>query len=130
MAATVSAKCVLEVLGLVRDRTVSTACTYDDAPAEFVEGCPVVGTTAGSLDLGDIAAGSVTLLYLEAVNGGFLFKLGATTGTPATTDSHISLDEGEWTLLRLNDNAVAMSGVRYIGDEATTGSFYYFAIGK
>jgi len=89
----------------------------------------VVGNTAFNLDLGDIAAGKGYILWLYAITGNFYFKLGATSGTPVATDSHLYLPEGEAYPIPINPNATAMSGVRGVSDSAN-GKLEYVLVGS
>ena len=97
-------------------------------PVEVVKGSPVTGTTGTTLDLGDIAAGSGYFLYLEAITGNFYVKLGATTGDPVATDSHLYIKEGQGYPVPINPNSTAMSGIRFISDDAS-GQLLYMLVG-
>jgi len=125
MAAELTVRTAFDVTGIYsNDEHIPHAFTSGTTPAEVVKGSPVTGTTATSLDLGDIAAGSGFALYLEAITGNFYVKLGATTGTPVATDSHIYLEEGAHTQIALNPNATAMPGIRFVGDDASSQLLY------
>ena len=88
MAAEVNILVGLEVTGLGgREDTRFNRFTSGTTPTEIVRGKPVIGNTAATLNLGDIAAGSGYILYLEAIIGNLYVKLGVTTGTPAAADS-------------------------------------------
>jgi len=115
--------------GSGHDVTKLEKTAHTDTPYETAEGAPVVGTTAGNLDLGDIAAGKPFALFFKAITGNFYIKLGATSGDPVLTDSHLYIQEGESYTIPLNPNATAMAGVRYIGDDASS-KFYYCLVGK
>ena len=98
-------------------------------PTETVTGRPVVSNTAVTLDLGDIAAGSGFLLYVEALIGNVYILLNATAGTPEDTTAQLYIKEGEGYTIPINPNSTAMEGIRLISDEATTGKFKYMLIG-
>jgi len=125
MAAELKVKTLYEVSGLYSGKELKPASfTSATTPTELVKGCPVTGTTATTIDLGDIAAGKGFSLYLEALTGNFYIKLGATTGDPILTDSHLYLEEGGHTAIPINPNATAMSGIRFIGDDASSQLLY------
>ncbi len=106
----------------------SLSFTSSVAPAEIVSGQAVVGNTAFTLDLGDIAAGKGYILWLYAITGNFYFKLGVTSGTPLLTDAQLYVREGEAYPVPVNPNATAMPGVRGISDSAT-GKLEYLLVG-
>lgn len=125
MAATLDITTVFKIDGLYSgNEVIPNKFTSATTPAEVVKGCPVTGTTATSLDLGDIAAGSGFSLYLEALVGNFYIKLGATTGTPGATDSHLYIKSGEGYIIPINPNATATPGIRFVGDSATAKLMY------
>ena len=125
MTATLDITTVLKIDGLYSgNETIPNKFTHATTPAEVVKGCPVTGTTATSLDLGDIAAGSGFSLYLEALVGNFYVKLGVTTGIPVLTDSHLYIKTGEGHIIPINPNATAMPGIRFVGDSATAKLLY------
>lgn len=103
--------------------------TSGTTPAEIVTGTPVIGNTAATLDLGDIAAGSGFLLYIEAITGNLYVKLGATSGTPAAADSHLYIPEGEGYTIPITPNATSISGIRIVSDSAT-GKIKYMLLGS
>ena len=98
-------------------------------PAETVQGKPVIANSAVTLDLGDIAAGSGYLLYLEALVGNVYVLLGATSGTPVLTTAELYIKEGEGYVIPINPNATAMPGIRLISDSAT-GQVKYILVGS
>jgi len=125
MAAELTINSLFQVSGLYSGKEIKPArFTSATTPAELVKGCPVTGTTETSLDLGDVAAGSGFSLYLEALTGNFYIKLGATTGIPIATDSHLYLEEGGHVALPINPNATAMPGIRFVGDDASSQLLY------
>ena len=125
MAAELTIRTLFEITGLYSgNETIPAMFTSATTPAEVVKGSPVTGTTVTTLDLGDITAGSGFSLYLEALVGNFYIKLGATTGTPSATDSHLYLLQGEHTVLPITPNATAMPGVRFVGSSATAKLLY------
>lgn len=125
MAAELTVNSLFEVSGLYSGKEIKPArFTSATTPAEIFKGTPVTGTTATTLDLGDIAAGSGFSLYLEALTGNFYIKLGATSGTPASTDSHLYLEEGGHTAIPINPDATAMPGIRFVGDDASSQLLY------
>jgi hypothetical protein len=125
MAAALEISSIFEITGLYSgNEALINKFTHATTPAEVVKGCPVTGTTATSLDLGDIAAGSGFSLYLEALVGNFYIKLGATSGTPVATDSHLYIKVGESYVIPINPNATAMPGIRFVGDSATAKLLY------
>jgi len=125
MAAELNITSIFEITGLYTgNEDLIQKFTAGSAPAEVVKGSPVTGTTATSIDLGDIAAGSGFSLYLEAITGNFYIKLGVTTGTPVSTDSQIYLLEGQHCVIPINPNATAMPGVRFVGDDASSQLLY------
>lgn len=131
MAASVSIAQVIEVLDLAGgDEGRIVKFTSSSTPVETVQGKPIISNTAYSIDLGDIAAGKGFILYIESLVGNTYVKLGATTGDPASTDSHLYIPEGEGYIIPINPNATAMAGIRVINDEATTGQIKYILIGK
>jgi len=130
MAAEASVTQIIEVTGLSggdenRAHKFASALT----PAETVQGKPIIANSAVTLDLGDVAAGKGFLLYVEALAGNVYVKLGATTGTPTSTDSHLYIPEGEGYIIPINPNATAMPGIRLISD-GSDGQIKYFLIGS
>ena len=124
MSAELNLWSVTEISGLYSgDESIAKKFTAT-TPVEVVKGSPVTGTTATTIDLGDIAAGSGYLLYLEAITGNFYIKLGSTSGDPVLTDSHLYLKEGQGYPVPINPNSTAMPGIRYIGDNASSQLFY------
>ena len=124
MAAELNLWSLTEISGLYSgDESIAKKFTAT-TPVEVVKGSPVTGTTGTTIDLGDIAAGSGYLLYLEAITGNFYVKLGATSGDPISTDSHLYILEGEGYNIPINPNATAMAGVRFIGDDASSQLLY------
>ena len=129
MAASVSIGQMIEVLDLDGgDEGRIIKFTSASTPAETVQGKPIIADSAVTLDLGDIAAGSGFLLYLEALTGNIYVKLGVTTGTPTATDSHLYIPEGEGYIIPINPNATAMSGIRIVSDNSD-GQIKYMLIG-
>lgn len=125
MAAELNISTLFEITGLYSgDESIPNRFTSASTPAEVVKGTPITGTTATTLDLGDIAAGSGFSLYLEALTGNFYIKLGATTGIPLSTDSHLYIPEGEHTVLSINPDSTAMPGIRFVGDDASSQLLY------
>ncbi|HEC66923.1 MAG TPA: hypothetical protein ENI23_16735 [bacterium] len=130
MSAEVSVANTIEITALAGgDESRVIKFTSGTTPAETVQGKPIIGNTAVTLDFGDIAAGSGYLLYLEALVGNVYVKLGVTSGTPVNTDSHLYILEGEGYTIPINPNATAMSGVRLVSDSAT-GQIKYILIGS
>jgi len=129
MAAEVSVSTILSLTGLGSEEQVSNKFTSATTPYEVLKGKPLTGTTASTLDLGDIAVGKGYLLYLKAITDDFYFILGATSGTPAAANAHLLLVEGEHTVLPINPNATMMTGIRFVGDAATA-QLEYLLIGK
>ena len=120
----------MEVTGLAGgDEDVVHLFTSGSTPAETVKGKPIIGNTAVTLDLGDIAAGSGFSLYIEALVGNLYILLGATSGTPLSTTAQLYIAEGEGYVIPINPNATAMTGVRVISDSAT-GQIKYFLVGS
>lgn len=103
--------------------------TSGTTPAETVQGKPIIANTAVTLDLGDIAAGSGYLLYLEALVGNVYVLLGATSGTPLSTTADLYIPEGEGYPIPINPNATAMPGIRLISDDAS-GQVKYILVGS
>ena len=103
--------------------------TSTTTPAETVQGKPVIANSAVTLDLGDIAAGSGYLLYLEALVGNVYVLLGVTEGTPLSTTAHLYIKEGEGFVLPINPNSTAIPGIRLISD-STTGQIKYILVGS
>jgi len=103
--------------------------THGTTPTETVQGKPIIANSAVTLDLGDIAAGSGYLLYLEALVGDVYVLLGAVTGTPLSTTAHLYIKEGEGYILPINPNSTAMPGVQLISDSAT-GQVKYLLVGS
>lgn len=125
MAATLEVNTLFVIDGLFSGKEARpNRFTHGTTPAEIVKGCPVTGTTATSLDLGDIAAGSGFCLYLEPLVGNFYVKLGVTTGTPLSTDSHLYVKTGQGYVIPINPNATAIPGIRFVGDSATAQLLY------
>ena len=130
MAAEVDVRNQFEVTSLVGgDEEVHTRFTNGNTPAETVQGKPIIANTAVTLDLGDIAAGSGFLLYIEALVGNVYVLLNATAGTPISTTAELYILEGEGYTIPINPNATAMAGIRLISDSAT-GQIKYFLVGK
>ena len=124
MSAELNLWSVTEINGLYSgDENIAKKFTAT-TPVEVVKGSPVTGTAATTIDLGDIAAGSGYLLYLEAITGNFYVKLGSTSGDPVLTDSHLYILEGEGYPIPINPNATAISGIRVIGDDASSQLLY------
>ena len=131
MSAEVTITQTIEVMGLAGgDEFVNHLFTSGTAPVETVTGRPVVSNAAVTLDLGDIAAGSGYLLYVEALVGNVYILLGATAGIPENTTSELYIPAGEGYIIPINPNSTAIPGVRLISDQATTGKFKYMLIGK
>lgn len=128
MAASLSLTQIIELTGSNQDRIICQKATCTSVPVEVLEQSPILGASAASLDLGDIAAGKGFFIYLEAVVGSFYVKLGATTGTPVETDSHLYIQAGEGYSIPINPNATAMPGIRVIGSGATA-VLRYFLVG-
>mgnify|MGYP001605672117 CR=1 FL=1 len=128
MAASLSLTQIISLTGSNQDRTIANKTTVGGTVTEALEQSPILGTTAASLDLGNIAAGSGFFLYMEAMVGNFYVKLGATTGDPVATDSHLYIRAGEGYSIPINPNATAMAGIRVIGDSATS-VLRYFLVG-
>lgn len=103
--------------------------TSASTPAETVQGKPIIADSAVTLDLGDIAAGSGFLLYVEALVGDVYIKLGATSGTPTAADSHLYVPEGEGYTIPINPNATAMPGIRLVSDDSD-GQIKYILVGS
>ena len=130
MAAEVSITQALEITSLTGgDEERIVKFTSGTTPAETVQGKPIIADSAVTLDLGDIAAGSGYLLYLEALVGNVYVLLNDTSGTPTSTTADLYIKEGEGFILPLNPNATAMSGIRLISDSAT-GQIKYILIGS
>ena len=130
MAATVDVSQVIEVLALAGgDEWRIHKFTSTTTPAETVQGKPIIANAAVTLDLGDIAAGSGYLLYLEALVGNVYVLLGATAGTPLSTTAELYILEGEGFVIPINPNATAMPGIRLISDSAT-GQIKYLLVGS
>ena len=98
-------------------------------PAETVQGKPIIADTAVTLDLGDIAAGSGYLLYIEALVGNVYVLLGDTSGTPLSTTAQLYILEGEGYVIPINPDATAMPGIRLISDDAS-GAIKYILVGS
>jgi len=130
MAAEVTVTQVIEVNSLTGgDEYLCHKFTNGNTPAELVSGRPIIANTSVTLDLGDIAAGSGFLLYVEALVGNVYILLNATAGDPILTTAELYILEGEGYTLPLNPNSTAMTGVRLISDSAT-GQIKYWLIGK
>lgn len=129
MAGVCTVTTYLSVTGIDHDVDIPEKTTAT-VPVVVVEGSPTVGTTSGTLDLGDITAGKPYILYFKAIVGNFYLKLGATSGDPVLTDSHLYILAGEGYAIPINPNSTAMTGIRYIGSIATTSKFYYCVVGK
>lgn len=129
MAAEATVTQALEITSLAGgDESRIIKFTSGTTPTETVQGKPIIANTAVTLDLGDIAAGSGYLLYLEALVGNVYVKLGTTSGTPLNTDSHLYIKAGEGYTIPINPNSTAMSGIRLISDSAT-GQIKYILVG-
>lgn len=128
MAASLNITSIVEISGSNQDRTICKKTTHASTPTEVLEQSPVLGSSAATIDLGDIAAGSGFFIWLEASVGNFYIKLGATSGTPGATDSHFYITEGTGYAIPLNANATAMPGIRVVGDSATA-VLHYCLIG-
>ncbi len=118
---------VLELAGGDEWRIVKF--TSNTTPTETVQGKPIIANSAVTLDLGDIAAGSGYLLYLEALVGNVYVLLGATSGTPTSTTAELYIPEGEGYVIPINPNSTAIPGVRLISDSAT-GQVKYILVGS
>lgn len=129
MAAEVTIFSGIEITSLGTIESVWKKFTSGTTPAETARGKPILGNTAATLDLGDIAAGSGYLLYIGAITGNVYVKLGATSGTPGATDSHLYIPEGEYYIVPLNPNATAIAGIRVVTDDAS-GQIEYLLIGS
>jgi len=130
MAAELTISNWIEITGLAGgEENRITKFTSDTTPAETVQGTPIIADSAVTLDLGNIAAGSGYCLYLEALTGNLYVKLGATTGTPTATDSHLYIQEGEGYPIPINPNATAMPGIRIVSDDSD-GQIKYILVGS
>lgn len=129
MAAELSVKTIMKVTGLGNDLVKVHGWTSATTPTELASGLVSCGTTAGNIDLGDIAAGKGIILWFRATTGNFYLKIGATSGDPVLTDSHLYVLEGESYALPINPNSTAVPGVRYIGSSASS-VFEYSVVGK
>ncbi len=130
MAAELKIVSRIEVTGLVGgEEHANHLHTSATTPAETVQGKPIIGNSAVTLDLGDIAAGSGYSLYIEALVGNLYILLGTTSGTPISTTAHLYIAEGEGYPIPINPNATAMPGIRIISDSAT-GQIKYFLVGS
>ena len=130
MAAECELSTTVEITGLAGgDECRVHKFTTDDTPAETVQGKPIIGNSAVSLDLGDIAAGSGFCLYIEALVGNLYITLGSTDATPSNTTSQLYIPEGEGYPIPINPNATAMPGVRILSDDAS-GQIKYILIGS
>jgi len=130
MAAELDISVVVDITGLADPEThIVKKFTSSTTPAERAEQVVSCGTTATSLDLGNIAAGSGYLLWLFAVTGNFYIKLGATTGTPSAADSHLYIPEGEGYAIPITPNATSVAGVRFVGDSANS-KLEYLLVGS
>ena len=129
MAATVTVTQAIEVTDLAGGDEFINHRFTTTTPTETVTGRPVVSNTAVTLDLGDIAAGSGFLLYVEALVGNVYILLGAVAGTPEDTTAELYIKEGEGYTIPINPNSTAIPGIRLISDEETTGKFKYMLIG-
>lgn len=128
MAASLSLTQIIELSGSNQDRVIANKTTVGVTPTNAVEQAPVLGTTSTTLDLGDIAAGKGFFIYMEATGGNFYVKLGATTGDPILTDSHLYILSGEGYCIPINPNATAMAGIRVKGSAAAA-VLRYFLVG-
>jgi hypothetical protein len=129
MAATVEITQVVEVIGLAGgDDVCVTKFTHSSTPTEIVKGKPIIANTAVTLDLGDIAAGSGFVLYIEALVGNVYVLLNATSGTPVSTTAELYIREGTGYTIPINPNATAMAGIRLVSDSAT-GQIKYMLVG-
>lgn len=130
MAATAKVATKLTITPTTGNETeVSLSFTAGTPPAEILKNQAVVADSAFTLDLGNIAAGSGYILWLYAITGNFYFKLGATSGDPANTDSHLYIAEGEAYPVPINPNATAMPGIRGISD-SSSGKLEYLLVGS
>jgi len=130
MAAEAVVTVTLEVNSLTGgDEWVTHKFTSDTTPAETLLQKPIIANTSVTLDLGNIAAGSGYLLYLESLVGNTYVLLNATTGDPTSTTAELYIKEGEGFVLPLNPNATAMAGIRLLSDSAT-GQVKYFLVGS
>jgi hypothetical protein len=130
MSAEVTVSNTIEITALAGgDESRSIKFAHGTTPAETVQGKPVIANSAVTLDLGDIAAGSGYLLYIEALVGNVYVLLGATSGTPLSTTAELYILEGEGYTIPINPNATAMPGIRLISDSAT-GQIKYILIGS
>lgn len=130
MAATLAIKQNIKITGLGGgDDERNYGFTDSNVPTEVVQGKPIIGNSAISLDLGNIAAGSACCLYLEAISGNVYVTLGSADATPSATLSHLYLLAGTACILPLNPNATAMPGVRLLGS-ATSAQIQYILVGK
>lgn len=128
MAASLTITNIIDLTGSNQDRTIANKTIVGGTITEVLEQSPILGNAATSLDLGDIAVGSGFLIYFEAAVGNFYIKLGVTSGTPISTDSHLYIKQGEAYCIPINPNATAMAGIRVIGDSASA-VLHYFLVG-
>ncbi len=130
MAAEVSVTSGLEITALAGgDEWRLVKFTSGTIPAETVQGKPIIADSAVTLDLGDIAAGSGYLLYLEALVGNVYVLLGNTADTPLSTTAELYIKEGDGFVIPINPNATAMPGIRLISDSGT-GQVKYILVGS
>jgi len=128
MAASLSITQIIELSGSNQDRIIPKKTVHTNVPTEALEQSPVLGNEAASLDLGNIDAGDGFFIYLEAIVGNFYIKLGATSGTPTATDSHLYIQEGEGYSIPINPNATAIPAIRVVGDSVSS-VLHYFLVG-
>ena len=129
MGAEVKIVCRCEVTGLGDNVSGKNSFVSGTTPVETVNSRAAVADSAFTLDLGDIAAGAGFILWLRAITGNFYFKLGATSGDPVLTDSHLYIPEGEAYAIPINPNSEAIPGVRGISD-SEDGVLEYILIGS
>jgi len=122
-------KNIVRISGLGNEAVKVHGFTSVTVPANTTGDIVTCGLTAGSLNFGNVTAGDAVLLWFRALIGNFYLKLGATTGTPLSTDSHLYVLEGESYPIPLNPNATAIAGIRYVGDDASA-TFEYKLVGQ
>ncbi len=116
----------LQVTGLGEELNCKNTKTSATTPEEKIKLYSVLGASAETLKLGDIAAGDGFLLYMKAVSGNFYIDLGSTSSTPSSSTSTIYIVEGNSALVPINPDSSAMPGIRVKG--SVSGASLEYAI--
>lgn len=128
MAATLVVKQHIEIVGLGGgDESRTYGFTSSTTPTETVSGKPIIGSSAFTLDLGDITIGKSIALYIEAIVGNVYVFIGSTT--PVSTNCHLYILEGQGYTIPINPDATAVPSIKLLGSSATC-QIRYILVGK